>query len=103
MANEMGDYLPAIDFGDTFIPKFLSLGFHHNCVISYNNRIKCWGQNDKGELGYEDTENRGDGPNEMGNDLSGVDLGDDFVVRQVSLGDEFSCASSVDGSNINIK
>ena len=47
-----------------------------------------------GQLGYGDTDNRGDEPDEMGVNLMDVDLGDDFVVDTVSLGGYYSCALS---------
>lgn len=36
--------------------------------------VKCWGKNDKGQLGLGDTQNRGDQPNEMGDTLPFVQL-----------------------------
>ena len=48
-----------------------------------------------GQLGYGDSNNRGDEPGEMGDNLPDVDLGDDFVVDIVSLGYYHSCALSI--------
>lgn len=45
------------------------------------------GYNQWGELGLEDKEDRGDGPNEMGDNLPFVDLGDNVDVQAISLGD----------------
>ena len=55
--------------------KSLSLGGRHTCAILDNDTVKCWGRNNEGQLGLDDTNHRGDGPNEMGNSLTAVDLG----------------------------
>jgi hypothetical protein len=36
--------------------------------------LKCWGNNDGGALGIGDTDNRGDDPGEMGDQLPAVRL-----------------------------
>jgi len=45
------------------------------CTILDNDAVKCWGPGFGGRLGYGDTTSRGDGPNEMGDNLPYVDLG----------------------------
>ena len=96
--NEMGQYLNPIDFGDGFIPSEIAMGYNHNCALSTEHKIKCWGANWYGQLGYGDKEHRGDGPDEMGNNLPEVDLGYDFgVVVQIAAGADFSCALSNNG------
>ena len=96
-ANEMGQNLSTINLGDNFIPMMVAMGSYENCAISTPKKVKCWGWNFKGQLGYGDTEDRGDGPNEMGNNLTEVDLGDNFDVVQITMGNAFSCALSADG------
>eukprot|EP01083_Nonionella_stella_P074255 201349_1 len=59
---------------DSFI---ITLG-HHSCML-HNNKTKCWGYNKYGQLGYGDTNNRGDEANEMGDILLGIDLGTNFI------------------------
>ena len=49
----------------------------------------------KGQLGYDDTDYRGNDPGEMGGNLHDVDLGNDFVLDTVSLGGYHSCALSL--------
>eukprot|EP01083_Nonionella_stella_P166590 557423_1 len=73
-ANQMGDNLLDIDLGSNFIPKQLTAGSHHTCALSTARKVKCWGFNGYGQLGYGDTNNRGDGDiitgaNEMGDSL----------------------------------
>ena len=76
----------------------LSNGF--TCVSSSTGWLKCFGLNDEGQLGYEDTENRGDDSDEMGDYLDYVDLGDDFNITLTMLpsgyGGSHSCLISDD-------
>ncbi|HIH57093.1 MAG TPA: hypothetical protein HA287_01760, partial [Candidatus Poseidoniaceae archaeon] len=39
----------------------IEVGVGTTCVIMSNNDIVCWGDNGIGQLGYGDTEDRGDG------------------------------------------
>ena len=83
-ANEMGDNLDTINLGtDTgdasgtsLVVRSITSGSYHNCVVFTNNRVKCWGNGFSGQLGYNNKTSRGDGANEMGNNLPYVDLGD---------------------------
>lgn len=50
----------------------LAFGRAHICALLDDNRIKCWGDNSKGQLGLGDTENRGDDPGEMGDAFPSV-------------------------------
>jgi len=72
--------------GDNFVAVSLGLGevvdsifsgpsAHHTCVILVGSKIKCWGLNVEGQLGLGDVNNRGDEPNEMGDNLPVVDIG----------------------------
>jgi alpha-tubulin suppressor-like RCC1 family protein len=54
--------------------------------------LKCWGSNNNGQLGLGDTKNRGDEPNEMGDDLPAIDLGQGRSAVQVACGFQFTCA-----------
>ena len=60
-----------------------------------NNKLKCWGRNNYGQLGYGHAEySIGDNPGEMGNNLTEIDLGNNFTLKQVSAGYSHSCAIS---------
>merc|ERR1719244_1664761 len=59
--------------------------------------LKCWGRNSYGQLGYGDQNNRGDGSNEMGENLLAVSLGSDFVIREFECGHSSTCAISTVG------
>jgi len=76
--NETGDYLPEVDLGGGLYVTHLSDGSlgDHTCVLLSDGSIsglKCYGRNMHGQLGLADTENRGDGPNEMGDHLPFID------------------------------
>merc|ERR1719334_672020 len=58
--------------------------------------IKCWGHNGNAQLGYGDTENRGDDSNEMGDNMVRVDLGTDFIPIDIEAGGFHVCALSED-------
>ena len=102
-ADEMGDRLPYVDLGTGRTAKAIASGYQHNCAILDNDRIKCWGDNRQGQLGYEDILDRGDEPGEMGDALPYVDLGTDgsgqpWAVKSLGLGDTHSCAVLSDDS-----
>ena len=89
---EMGPFLPDVNLGTGRTVKSVSLGNSHACAILDNGRLKCWGRNDDGRLGLGDTNNRGDEPGEMGDNLPYVRLGKGLTVQMVSLGRKHSCA-----------
>ena len=63
--------------------------------------MKCWGNGANGQLGYGDTQNRGDGPGEMGDNLPILHVGGSslaFKVKAVSVGISHTCAILNDGS-----
>jgi alpha-tubulin suppressor-like RCC1 family protein len=47
------------------------------CALLDGEHLRCWGDNDMGQLGYGNTERRGDEPNEGGGDLPDVIVLDD--------------------------
>lgn len=73
-AGEMGDNLPQVDLGGRMATQLTAFG-NHTCVLLDDSTVKCWGANTVGQLGLGDTNNRGDMPNEMGNNLPVVNLG----------------------------
>eukprot|EP01083_Nonionella_stella_P154227 496657_1 len=90
----MGDDLLEIDLGTNFIPMQIVAGAHHTCALSTGNKVKCWGYNVDGQLGYGDKNERGNAPSEMGDALLEIDLGSSFTPIQVVAGGYHSCALS---------
>ena len=62
------------------------------CADLSDDTVKCWGFGGSGQLGYGDTSNRGDEPNEMGDNLPTVDLGTAKKVKQIAVGSVHACA-----------
>eukprot|EP01083_Nonionella_stella_P310335 1102260_1 len=72
---------------------FVVAGGYHSCML-HNNKTKCWGSGNFGQLGQEDTNNRGDEANEMGDSLLEIDLGTNFIPMQIVAGGDHTCALS---------
>lgn len=96
--SEMGDSLPFTDLGTRIQVGSIhsSAAAYHSCAILsapaiVSNRMKCWGLNDKYQLGYGDTYHVGDEPGDMGDNLPLVDLGSESRVKQVALGFWHTC------------
>lgn len=51
--------LPYVNLGSGRTAKEVSAGEYMTCAILDNDQLKCWGLNDEGQLGYDDTVNRG--------------------------------------------
>ncbi|NDE81288.1 MAG: hypothetical protein EB037_10295, partial [Actinobacteria bacterium] len=102
--NEMGDNLPTVNLGTGRTATAVSVGGVHVCAILDNSSVKCWGYNggsspqNGGELGLGDTANRGDGPNEMGDNLPTVDLGTGRTAISISAGSNHTCSLLDDNS-----
>ena len=71
----MGDNLPAVNLGTGRAATAISAREAHACALLDNGSIKCWGFNNRGQLGLGDMLWRGDNPGEMGDNLPTVDLG----------------------------
>lgn len=70
---------------------------NHYCALyssaQYSNyKVKCWGNNSIGELGYGDINNRGDATNELGYGLAFVDLGTNKYAKKIAVGWYHTCA-----------
>lgn len=91
-SNEMGDNLLRADLGTGKTAKAISAGVHHTCAILNDDTLKCWGRNNYGQLGLEDMVNRGDGANEMGDNLPTINVGAGLTVTQVNAIYYHTCA-----------
>jgi cysteine-rich repeat protein len=87
---EMGNALPTVPLGAGRIAYVIAVGARHNCVLFTDGDVKCWGDNEKGQLGQGDTQNRGDDPDELGDKLAPVDLG--LRALALAAGDAHTCA-----------
>ncbi|MFN3200908.1 MAG: DapH/DapD/GlmU-related protein [Bradymonadia bacterium] len=78
-ANEVANLSP-IDLGTNaqgqpHTVQQVTNGRYFTCALLDDGRVKCWGNNANGQLGQGNTSQRGDGANEMGNNLAYTDLG----------------------------
>jgi alpha-tubulin suppressor-like RCC1 family protein len=94
--NEMGNNLPSVSLGNGRTVKALSAGSAHSCAILDDTSLKCWGRNVYGQLGQYDHSYRGDGPNQMGDNLAPVVLGG--TAKLVTAGRDATCIVLGDGS-----
>ena len=83
--GEMGGALPAVSLGSdannlTYTAKVISVGGNaiHTCALLVTSStdtsaklVKCWGDNNYGQLGQGDTQDRGDG---TGDDVADIDI-----------------------------
>lgn len=90
--GEMGDNLPAIDFGAGRSVVAVAPGSTHTCARLDDGHLKCWGANSNGELGQGDTNNRGATPGTLGDNLPSIDLGTGRTATAVSSGGKHTCA-----------
>eukprot|EP01083_Nonionella_stella_P301173 1031774_1 len=79
--GQMGDSLKTIDLGTDFIPTQIVVGWRHTCALSHSNTIKCFGDNEYGELGLGHTNSVGGTSGQMGDSLNTVDLGTNFIPK----------------------
>jgi len=82
----------AIAVGSAHSCALLAVGSEHSCALLDNSAVKCWGRNQYGQLGYGDTDSRGDGAGEMGDALLAIDFGTGRTARAIAAGKNFTCA-----------
>ena len=94
----IGKNLAAVDFGSSGPVKRVFVANNFNCVLFASAKIKCWGNNASGQLGIGTTASHGGQPNQMGNNLPEVNLGEGVLVKDLALGQaQSSCAVTMDG------
>jgi alpha-tubulin suppressor-like RCC1 family protein len=83
-SSEMGN-LPAVDLGSGITAKAIVAGGSHTCAILVDSSaIKCWGENDQGQLGLG---TRTDSLNP-----SVVDMGSGITAKAIAAGESHTCA-----------
>jgi len=88
--SQMGDNLPALDFGSFRSALQLSLGERHTCVLLDDYNVKCWGSGLSGRLGLGNTLSYGNATGRMGDSLPVVNMG--RKALEISAGAEHTCA-----------
>ncbi|KAJ1479683.1 regulator of chromosome condensation 1/beta-lactamase-inhibitor protein II, partial [Baffinella frigidus] len=91
-ANEMGANLPWIDLGPGRTAVAVTAGSRHTCALLDDATVKCWGQSKYGQLGLGHDRDQGDDAEEMGANLTAVDLGAGRTAEAVTAGSKHTCA-----------
>jgi alpha-tubulin suppressor-like RCC1 family protein len=91
-ANEMGDALPYVDLGTNLKATKVEVGSDFVCAILESGKVKCWGNNEEGELGAGHTRRLGNDPGEMGDNLPYVPLPAGRTALALSSGRRHTCA-----------
>jgi alpha-tubulin suppressor-like RCC1 family protein len=73
-SSEMGTSLPALSLGTSAKARSIDVSSPSTCVLLYNGRMKCWGDNTYGDAGAEADTIQGSSSHEMGDALDYVDL-----------------------------
>lgn len=82
-------------------PVQFSAGAQHTCVRLANHRVRCWGVNDRAQLGLPNLDNFGDSENMMifpAIDLGVDDRGAPLAALEVQAGERHTCALLETGS-----
>mmetsp|Transcript_117765 Transcript_117765/g.333815 ORF Transcript_117765/g.333815 Transcript_117765/m.333815 type:complete len:538 (+) Transcript_117765:78-1691(+) len=86
-----GNDLQSVDLGNSASAIAVACGQLHTCAVLDTGKVKCWGGNHKGQLGYGDTQSRGDNAEQMGSNLPNVDLGSSSPAVNVWAGQLHTC------------
>lgn len=88
-------FLPSHQMNNKVLGNQLAVGNAHTCVIlKHNNLARCWGKNDKGQLGRDNTATWGGAAQQMGDYLWKPFLGTGRTVVKIfsGVGAEHTCA-----------
>ncbi|CAE7632291.1 UVR8, partial [Symbiodinium necroappetens] len=96
-SSEMGANMPHVPLGTGMFAKSVSVSPYHSCAILQDASLKCWGSGAYGTLGQGSTDDLGDEPNEMGDNLRPINIGS-LRVLQVGVGGWHTCALFDDDS-----
>ena len=95
---EMGSRLPTVNLGTGASVIAIKAGSGSTCALLDGGNIKCWGNNNFGQLGLGDGLRRGAQSGEMGDALPSVQLGAGRTAVELSAGGWHYCARLDNGS-----
>ena len=87
----------ALNLGEDRLATQIAAGGYFTCVLLDDGSVKCFGNNDYGQLGQGDTDPRGLIEGTYGDDLPPIDFGTDADVVQIAAGESHACARFDDG------
>jgi hypothetical protein len=94
-SGEMGSSLTTTFVGPAIQ---VATGREHTCALFFDGTVKCWGDNQYGQLGRANTTDVGRTSLSMGIYLSAINLGSGRTATQISTGDDHTCALLDDGT-----
>ncbi len=92
--DEAPAWMPAVALGGPAVA--VAAGYAHTCALLEDQRVRCWGKNQFGELGRGDTQAVGD--DETPAEVEAVALPEGFEVARLTAGSHHSCAISATGA-----
>lgn len=95
-SDPIGDDEPVADAPPVPVGALLrgiDAGTSHVCGLTSTNRVRCWGHNNDGQLGYGHTQRIGD--DDTPADAGDVDLGGDKVV-ELTVGGAHACVRTLE-------
>jgi alpha-tubulin suppressor-like RCC1 family protein len=97
-SSTTGENLTEVDLGTGRTAISVAAGRYHTCALLDNGTVKCWGANNYGQLGKDNTTSLGDNSNEMGDFLTAINLGAGRTALAMDVGQSFTCALLDDGT-----
>ncbi len=94
--NETPAAVGALDLGSAHGVIEISAGATHTCALLDDGTVRCWGNGERGRLGYGNTNDIGD--DETPVSAGPVDFGAGRGVVELAAGEGFSCAILDDGT-----
>ncbi len=99
---EMGDSLLPINLGTGKTAVQVTGGLDFTCARLNDSNVKCWGNNNRGQLGKDNTTVLGNDPNEMGDNLTNINItgasGSARTALEISSGYEHTCVRRDDNT-----
>ncbi|HLT35709.1 MAG TPA: RTX toxin, partial [Enhygromyxa sp.] len=85
----LGDDEPITELATLELPaaQAVTAAFHHSCAVFDDDQIRCWGRNDRGQLGQGNTVQIGD--DELPNSIGSFGLG--LPITELDAGGQHTC------------
>lgn len=84
--GQVADKLPLVKLGVGVTVTSLVGGSYFYCILTTTRKVKCFGRNNFGQLGYNDPRDRGSSPSDMDDNLKYLDFGANTEVISVHSG-----------------
>ena len=92
----LGEALPRVGLATNLEVADIQAGWRHTCILTYEGRVVCWGNNDAGQLGLGHRNHIGDNPEEMAQPFAAINTGERVAVA-LAVGGDHTCLLFSDG------